>query len=331
MTAEKIRLHIENSRRKAGIFHITPQRWAAACARHPALAARLEVTLGWDGDMLEEVLPAVHLMIGVPPQRDRLRHRAPHLRWLHATSAGVDGFFPLNWLPRGVAFTNNRGAHGIKAGQFVRMALTLLHTRMPEILANQRERRWQQVFTPSIAGKTAVIVGLGDLGEGAARAARQLGMKVLGVRRRAKKSRHADAVYSYTELDAVLPLADCVVLAVPLTPQTHQLLDRRRLDLLKPGAGVINIARAPVADYAALCDKLHRGELAGAVLDVVEPEPLPADSALWDVPNLIITPHISCDDGEHYVDLSLDLWFENLGRLLEAKPLKRRVNPKLGY
>ena len=331
MSQEKIRLHIENARRKASLFHITPERWAAACARHPGLAQRLDVTLGWDGDMLESALQTAQIVIGVPPHRDRLRHSAPHLRWLHATSAGVDGFFPLDWLPRSVVFTNNRGAHGVKAEQYVRMALTMLHARMPAIIANQRERRWQQVFTPSIAGKTALIVGLGDLGEGAARAAQQLGMKVLGVRRRAKKSRHTDAVYPYTELDTVLPMADCVVLAVPLTPETHHLLDRRRLDLLKPDAGVINIARAPVADYDALCGKLRRGELAGAILDVVDPEPLPADSPLWDTPNLIITPHISCDDGEHYIDISLDLWFKNLARFLEHKPLKQRVDARLGY
>ncbi len=331
MTPEKTRLHIENARRKASLFHITPERWAAACTRHPALARHLEVTLGWDGDILENSLKTAQIVIGVPPHREYLRHRAPYLRWLHATSAGVDGFFPLDWLPRSVAFTNNHGAHGVKAEQYVRMALTMLHARMPGIIANQRERRWQPIFTPSIAGKIVVIVGLGDLGEGAARAARQLGMKVLGVRRRAKKSRHAEAVYPYTELDTVLPLADCVVLAVPLTPETRHLLDRRRLDLLKPAAGVINIARAPVADYAALCEKLKRGELAGAILDVVDPEPLQADSPLWDTPNLIITPHISCDDGEHYIDISLDLWFGNLARFLEHKPLKHRIDRKLGY
>lgn len=121
------------------------------------------------------------------------------------------------------------------------------------------------------------------------------------------------------------------MLAVPLTPDTYHLLDRRRLDLLKADAGLINIARATVADCAALCEKLHRGELAGAVLDVVDPEPLPADSPLWDTPNLIITPHISCDDGEHYIDISLDLWFGNLARFLAHKPLNHRVDRKRGY
>ena len=331
MATAKIHVHIENARRKAAIFHITPQLWQAACARHRSLAGKLAVTIGWDGDVLDSALPTADIVIGVPARRDNLRERAPRLRWLHATSAGIDGLLPLDWLPRGVAFTNNRGAHGVKAQQYMRMALTMLNTRMPEIIADQRTRRWRQLFSPSIAGRTALIIGLGDLGEGAARAAKQLGMKVIGVRRRAKPSRFADAVHPYSRLDALLPKADFVVLAVPLTPETRNLLNRERLDLLKPAAGIVNIARAPVADYDALCDKLRRGELAGAVLDVVEPEPLPPGSPLWDTPRLIITPHISCDDGEHYIDISLDLWFENLARFLAGKPLKRRVDPALGY
>jgi phosphoglycerate dehydrogenase-like enzyme len=239
--------------------------------------------------------------------------------------------WPLDWLPRNVAFTNNRGAHGIKAEQFIRMALTMLNARMPEIIANQRARHWQELFSPSIVGKTALIIGLGDLGGGAARAARQLGLKVIGVRRHARKSRYADVVHPYSRLDGLLPKADFVVLAVPLTPETRHLLNRQRLGLMKPAAGVINIARAQVADYDALREKLQRGELAGAILDVVDPEPLPPESPLWDTPNVIITPHISCDDGDHYVDISLDLWFENLARYLDHRPLKRRVDRRLGY
>jgi phosphoglycerate dehydrogenase-like enzyme len=100
---------------------------------------------------------------------------------------------------------------------------------------------------------------------------------------------------------------------------------------MKPTACVINISRAAVADYVALTEKLQNGDLAGAILDVVDPEPLPANSRLWNVPNLILTPHISCDDAERYVDISLDLWFDNLARFLQQKPLLRRVDPKLGY
>jgi phosphoglycerate dehydrogenase-like enzyme len=331
LTATSVHLHIENARSKASIYHITPERWKAACARHRALARRLRVTIGWDSDTLDEALASAEIAIGVPQDRAKLAVRAPALRWLHATSAGVDGYLPLDWLPAGVAFTNNRGAHGTKAEQFMCMAYTMLHTHMPQILANQRAHRWQQLFSPTLAGRTALVVGLGDLGEAAARAAKKLGVKVIGVRRTAKKSRFADAVHPYGKLEKLLPGADFVVLAVPLTSETCNLLSRKRLALMMSTAGVINISRAPVADCVALAEKLQRGELAGAILDVVDSEPLPADSPLWNVPNLIITPHISCDDGEHYVDISLDLWFENLARFLQKKPLLRRVDPKFGY
>jgi phosphoglycerate dehydrogenase-like enzyme len=331
LAAKPVHLHVENARGKPGIYHVTPERWALACRRHPTLARKLRVTFGWDGDALEHQLGTAEIVIGVPAKRDSLATRAPGLRWLHATSAGVDGFLPLDWLPRRVTFTNNRGAHGSKAEEYMRMAYTMLHTRMPQIIANQQQRRWEQVFSPALAGRTALVIGLGDLGEAAARAGRQLGLRVVGVRRTARKSRHADAVHPYSRLNALLPKADFVVLAVPLTAATRNLLDRERLALLKPAASLINISRAAVVDYAALAGRLRAGKLAGAILDVVEPEPLPAASPLWTVPNLVITPHVSCDDAEHYVDISLDLWFENFGRYLARKPLLRCVDRRLGY
>jgi phosphoglycerate dehydrogenase-like enzyme len=128
----------------------------------------------------------------------------------------------------------------------------------------------------------------------------------------------------------VLPKADFVVVTTPLTPETHGLMSRERLDLMKPGAGLVNIGRAPIVDYAALVEKLEKRELSGAVLDVFEPEPLPADSKLWSVPNLVITPHVTCDD-PRYVDQLFDTWFENLERFVAGKKLKNVVDRKLGY
>jgi len=166
---------------------------------------------------------------------------------------------------------------------------------------------------------------------GAVRAAKQLGLRVIGVSRAGRHVAGADRVYRPAALDKLLPQADFVVIAVPLTPGTRHLLDRARLDRLKPTSGLINIARASVVDCTALRDKLVKHELAGAVLDVMEPEPLPPESPFWDTPNVIITPHISCDDSEHYVDITLDLWFENLARFLKGRPLRNRVDPRRGY
>lgn len=327
----KLHLHIENLRRTAAVFHINPGDYAQAARRHARLAKRLTVTYGWDGDILDAALQTADIVVGIPENRECLREGAPQLKWVHSLLAGVDGMVPFDWLPRDAAFTNNRGVHGHKAEQFMRMAYTTMHTRMPEILRNQRAHLWRQVFSPTLAGRCALVIGLGDLGEAAARAARQLGLKVTGVRRTAKPCRHVDKVHTLRALDRLLPQADFVVLALPLTAETRNLLSRERLQLLRPECCVINIARAPVMDYSALADRLRAGKLAGAVVDVVEPEPLPADSELWDVPNLIITPHISCDDFGNYAQLTLDLVFDNLGRLLRNRPLKNQVNRKLGY
>jgi phosphoglycerate dehydrogenase-like enzyme len=131
-------------------------------------------------------------------------------------------------------------------------------------------------------------------------------------------------------LDEALPRADFVVVTAPLTPATRNLFDRARLGRLRPEAGLINVARAPIVDYDALSEMLRAGTLAGAMLDVHEPEPLPADSPLWSTPNLILTPHISCDD-PRYVDMLLDAWVANLERLNANEALKNVVDAARGY
>ena len=119
--------------------------------------------------------------------------------------------------------------------------------------------------------------------------------------------------------------------AVPLTPETRNLLDSRRQALMKPGAGIVNIGRAATVDYEAFAANLRGGHLSGAVLDVFDPEPLPSRSPLWGVPNLVVTPHVSADDGDSYVALTLELVFRNLERFLEGKPLMNVVRPELEY
>ena len=129
----------------------------------------------------------------------------------------------------------------------------------------------------------------------------------------------------------VLPRADVVLVTVPLTAETRRLLGRKELDLLPPHAGLVNMARAGVVDYAALADKLARGELSGAVLDVFDPEPLPPDSPLWRTPNVILTPHVSSDDAERYIPRTLDLLFANVRRYRAGCPLRNLVDPTREY
>jgi len=327
---KKLRIHLENSRKKPAEKQYTPERFAAAAKKHGFPASQLEVSVGYDGDISDSELAVVDCMLGVPPDRTRLLTGAPRLRWLHCTMAGIDSLLPLDWLPAHTRFTNNVGVHGAKAREYVRMALSMLHMRLPQMLANQQHQHWQQIFSPTMAGRTALVIGLGDVGGGAARAARDLGLKVIGVSRSGSTSPLATRVVKPAQLDRVLPLADFVILAAPNTAETRGLLDARRVGLLKPQCGVVNISRAALLDHKALCARLRAGTLAGAVLDVMHTEPLPADSPYWKVPNLVITPHISCDDSD-YAALTLDRWFANLQRLLAGRPLQNRIDPRRGY
>ncbi len=323
-------LHVENNTKRSSLYHLTEPIYAAAVTRNRALAKKLKVTIGWDGAILDEALKTADFMINSTPPRERLRERAPHLQWIQTTGAGVDGLMPMDWLPPDVTLTNNSGAHGVKTEYSCMMNLLILQSRLPAIIANQHARKWEQIFTAPIAGKTAVVVGFGDLGSAAGRAAHKLGLKVIAVTRSGKAGKPADIAYKTSRIDSVLPRADFVIVTTPLTPDTLGLINRSRLDLLKPTAGLINLGRSPIVDYEALRHKLDKGEIAGAVLDVHSPEPLPADSPLWTTRNLIITPHISCDD-PRYMDFLCDAWFANFARKLAGKPLTNQVDRKLGY
>jgi phosphoglycerate dehydrogenase-like enzyme len=328
--AARYHLHVENFRKRPALFHITDAHWRAAAARHRSLARRLRVTIGWDGDIRDDALKTADFMINSGPPRERLRERAPRLKWIQTTGAGIDGLLPLDWLPRDVHLTNNTGAHGAKAEDSCAMAISLLNARLPELLAHQRARRWQPIYTTPVAGKTVVVVGFGDLGRGAGRAAKKLGARVVAVTRSGRAGRPADRVVAVSRLDSVLPQADFLVITTPLTPETRNLVSRERLGLLKPGAGVVNIGRAPVMDYEALRERLAAGTLSGAVLDVFQPEPLPPESPYWDAPNLIVLPHVSCDD-PRYIEHLLDFWFGNFERLLAGRKLVNIVDRSLGY
>jgi len=328
--SDKYHLHLETVRKRPEHFHLSEAAWQSAAHRHSQLAQQVRVTIGYDGETLEEALKTADFMINSLPPKERLRERAPKLKWIQTTGAGVDTLLPLDWLPEGITLTNNRGAHGEKAEDSCALALLALHTRLPETLQFQRDRVWKQILTAPIAGQTALILGFGDLGQGAGRAAKKLGMKVIAVTRNGKAAAPADAAFPVERIDEALPLADYLIVTTPTTPETRGLVPARRLDLLKHGAGVINIGRAALMDYVRLREKLESGELCGAVLDVFEQEPLPPDSPWWTVRNVIVTPHISCDT-PGYIDRLLDRWFENFGRFVAGQPFENAVDRRWGY
>lgn len=326
----RVHLHIDNDTALGEVFEVTPARIRAALSRFPALAGRLRITLGNDGHRLDEHLRSADVLYGWNFDRTDLARRAPRLRWIHASGAGINHFLPLDWLPPGVIFTNNRGVHGARAHEYAIMAILMLNNRIPEMVTNQRQGKWQQCFNSGVAGKTLLIVGVGSVGSGIAAKAKAFGMHVVGIRRTGRPRRHVDEMHTPDALRTLLPRADFVVVATPATSRTFRMLGKAEIGLLKTGAGLLNYSRAALVDYDALRARLERRELS-AVLDVFDPEPLPADSPLWRTPNLIITTHSSSDDTDQYTPRTLDLVFSQMERFMAGRRLANTVSRELEY
>ena len=336
-----IRLHIKNNHagphtfpstpESEPVFTITREKFDQAARDYPDVAGKLEVFIDWDTDHWAESMADAELLLTWDLPTADLAAVAPKLKWIHCIGAGVEHLCPMDWLPAGVTLTNNKGAHADKAGEYALMAVLMLHNKMPRILSNQRRSEWNSLFSTPIEGKTVGLIGVGSIGGGAAQQLSKLPVKLIGVSRHGRRHPCVDKMVAMDALDEVLPDLDYVFVSLPATPETVGLFDRARLSRLKPGAGVINVGRGSTFDYAALSDLLERGHLSGAVLDVFEREPLPADSPLWQVPNLIITPHVSADDGDSYVPITLKLFFDNLRRYVDGEPLQNVVRPELGY
>ncbi len=339
--AGKYYIHVKNNRWAAGSFPNTPEgeevftidaeRFGAALADFPDLADRIEPFFDWDEDNFQSSVARADILLTWNLPTDGLAGRAPHLRWIHCIGAGVEHLLPLDWLPANVELTNNKGVHSDKAGEYGLMAALMLHNHVPAIVTNQRNEVYDSLYSTPIAGRTVVVVGTGSLGGAVIRKLAPLGPNLVGVNRRGGDVAGCARVVPTGEIDTVLPDADILYLAMPDTPETNGLIDRRRLDMLKPTCGVVNIGRQSAMDYDALCDKLEAGELAGAVLDVFTPEPIEKGSRLWTTPNLIVTPHVSADDGDNYVPLTLDLFFRNLQRFVDGTELLNRVDREFGY
>lgn len=283
-----------------------------------------------DGFMAH-IADAQALIISSRALRQFCRKLGPALRLIFCTSAGLESLAPFDWLPEGVALLNNSGVHGPRAGEYVAMALLMLQARMPAMIAAQQAQRWDKHYASVLAGHHLAVIGTGDLGAAGARAARLFAMRTTGIRTRAEPHPDFDAVVAVADLDRVLPGAGFLLLAAPLTPKSHGMLDRRRLELLPKGACIINIGRGALLDQAALCDLLDSGHLGGAVLDVFVAEPIPPGDRLWTTRNLVVTPHIAADDPATYARASVAIFLRNLAQFQAGGVMSNRFDTQRGY
>ena len=261
---------------------------------------------------------------------------AKKLAWVQAMSAGVDRYVALPGISDGrVVLTNLRGVHGPAIADHVFGMLFYLTRDLGFHLGNQARGVWGREGSGrrpiALQGRTLLVVGLGGIGTEVARRGHGFGMRVIATRKSdAAKPEFVERVSRSEELLSLLPEADVVVVCVPLTPETEGLFSRAAFAALKPGAIFVNIARGKVADTAALVEALGSGRLAGACLDVTDPEPLPAGHPLWGMANVVITPHVAAD--AELTDARAEaLLTENLRRFGAGEPLLNVVDPAAGY
>jgi len=324
-------LHIDSLRSKPPHMHLTPEVYAKAAGRHPDLAKKLTVTYSWDSEDFEKNVRTADILFAQRFPREKLAAAAPELKWLNVPSAGVEYLMPLDWLPDDVVFTNNSGTHAPKAAESVTMAVLMLNSRIPEVLANQRASKWQPVHSTTLAGKTATLIGMGSLGRASAKALRNFGLRIHGVRRNPAPDPDVDEIFGADGLHQAMKGAEFLIVAAPLTPETRGMIGGPELDCLKAGAGVVNVGRGPIIVTDDLQERLKDGRIGSAFLDVFDEEPLPESSPLWAMPNVIVTPHNSSDDPSQYLQRALDIFFDNLGRMLEGRDLKNVIDRSLGY
>ena len=302
-------------------------------ARIRSAAPQWEVAVAHERQAIESILDDVEIAVGNFP-RDLLP-RARRLQWFQQWSAGAD------WLlqhPAAVeadfVLTTASGVHAVPISEHVLATMFAFARNLPQAFRDQREGKWNPIDRCNIlelAGKCLLLIGVGAIGERIARTAAALEMKVVGVRRDpALPASGPTAVHAATDLPDLLPSADFVVLTVPLTNETRGLIGASELKKMKRSSYLINVGRGGTVRQTDLFRALQEGRIAGAALDVFEEEPLPRDSPLWSMPNVIVTSHYS-GATPHYDERALAILLDNLDRYQQNVPLRNVVDKERGY
>ena len=299
-----------------------------------AIAREAELRFADSARALARALPGAQILLGwnfkAASLRDAWSH-ADRLRWIHWTGAGVDAVLFPELVESDVVLTNSRGIFDRAMAEYVLGLILAFAKRFQETARDQQQRQWRHRLTETIQGRRALVVGVGSIGRAIARLLTSAGLHVEGVGRRAR-SNDADfaAIHAQQDLDSALSTADYVVVIVPLTPETRGLIGAAQLRAMKATARLINVARGAIVDESALIDALRTGQIAGAALDVTTVEPLAGESPLWDMPQVMISPHMSGDFFGHYEALAA-LFMENFQRFRGQQPLMNVVDKRAGF
>jgi phosphoglycerate dehydrogenase-like enzyme len=253
---------------------------------------------------------------------------ARSVRWISVGGSGTDHLVP--WDTGAITVTNAAGVAADMMAQYIIGGILHFTLGLPAFAKHQRAHEWASGTVETVAGRTLAILGLGKTGQAVARVAKALGMQVIGTRARPAPTPHVDRVEPMEKMHDVLGAADFIVVSLPLTPATRGLIDAAAFAAMRPGAILVDVSRGTIVRQAAMVDALRSGRLRGAVLDVFETEPLPKDNPLWDMENVVVTPH-SSSVYEGWERRSMEMFCDNLERWQRGERLENIVDPARGY
>lgn len=299
-----------------------------------------DISISNNQSELERLAPSAEVILfsgftGKAANLEALWSHAPNVRWTHSLSAGVEKILFPALIASPVPLTNARGVFKRSLAEFVVLGMLFHYKRARRLVESQRQHHWDDFKVKFIENRVMGIVGYGEIGRECAILAHPLGVKIHAVRRNPEKSANdplLDRVFRLEDLHSMLAEIDVLVCAAPLTPATHHMISDAQFAAMKPTAIVMNVGRGPVIDEAALIRALESKKIAGAALDVFEHEPLAQTSPLWDMENVLISPH--CTDRTEdpdWLDLSMQLFVANFHRYLKGEPLENIVDKKAGY
>jgi phosphoglycerate dehydrogenase-like enzyme len=292
------------------------------------------IIMGSDKNIWQEHIHDAEIIAGWKKEieKDCLASHS-NLKWLQTWSAGVDSL-PLETLEsRNMTVTSANGVHAYPISETIYALMLSLTRKIHTYVRNQQERKWHHSgMKLEMHGKTVGIIGVGTIGKEAAKIAKAFGMKVLGVRHSGKHQEYVDEMYTTNQLDAVLPNCDYVVVTLPLTKETNRLFGSKQFQLMRSSSFFINIGRGEIVVEKDLIAALQEGQIAGAGLDVFEQEPLPVDSPLWEMENVIITPHTSGSTGHYNQRVVENILIPNLKNYISGnQPSVNLVDYSKGY
>jgi phosphoglycerate dehydrogenase-like enzyme len=255
---KKIKIHVKNNHWAPGsfptdaegekVFTITNSHFDKAFKKFPKIKEKVEIFIDWDEDNFNSSMSTSDILIAWNFPTLNLKKISPNLKWIHCISAGIEHLLPLDWMFEKLILTNNSGVHSKKAGEYGLMSVLMLQNHLPKIITNQKNKKFVSLFSNPISGKTVVVVGTGALGGSMIKLLAPLGAKIIGVNKKGGNVEGCLKVVTTDKIDSVLPEADFLYLALPETPETLQLIDRRRLNLLKHSYGIVNVGRHSAID-----------------------------------------------------------------------------------